>query len=82
MAQKEESNQEKKKQSLKSLNSYIKHSGLAFQMFGIIGVFTFTGYKIDEHLNNKTPLITATLSLLGVIISLYIVLKGLNKNSN
>lgn len=63
------------------LNNYVKYSSLGFQMFGIIGVFTFTGYKIDESLVSKTPLFTAFLSLLGVVIALYIVFKGV-KNTN
>ncbi|MBU0696326.1 MAG: AtpZ/AtpI family protein [Bacteroidetes bacterium] len=73
------------KKSLKKekppLNNYIKYSGLGFQMVGIIGVFTFAGYKIDESRQSKIPLFTAFLSLLGVIIALYIVFRGL-KNTN
>lgn len=74
-----EEDQNKKKQQLNQLNTYVKYSGLGFQMIGIIGLFTFVGYKIDESLNSKTPLITGLLSLVGVIISLYIVFKSLNK---
>lgn len=78
----EETNQKKKKQSLKGVNNYIKYSGLAFQMIGIIGLFAFAGYKIDDYLKSKTPLITGIFSLIGVVISIYIVLRDLNKNSN
>lgn len=78
----EENNQKKKKQSLKGFNSYIKYSGLAFQMIGIIGLFTFAGYKIDEYLKSKTPIITGISSLIGVIISIYIVIRDLNKHSD
>jgi ATP synthase protein I len=63
------------------LDNYIKYSGLGFQMVGIIGVFTFAGYKIDESLGSKMPLFTAFLSLSGVVIALYIVFRGL-KNTN
>ena len=63
------------------LNNYIKYSSLGFQMVGIIGVFTFAGYKIDESLNSKTPLFTAFLSLSGVVIALYIVFRDI-KNTN
>jgi ATP synthase protein I len=72
-------NQNKKKQKLNQLNTYVKYSGLGFQMIGVIGLFTFIGFKIDESLESKTPIITALLSLVGVIISLYIVFKSLNK---
>jgi len=60
-----------------ALNQYLKYSSMAFQMIGIIGVFTFIGYKIDESYNNKTQIITGIASLLGVIVSLYLVLRSL-----
>ena len=60
-----------------ALNQYLKYSSMAFQMIGIIGVFTFIGYKIDESYNNKTQIITGMASLLGVIVSLYLVLRSL-----
>ncbi len=67
-------NQEKEKQPL---NAYIKYSSLGFQMVGIIGAFTFAGYKLDEWQNSATPIYTAGLSLLRVAISLYFIFKGL-----
>ncbi|TKC00229.1 AtpZ/AtpI family protein [Pedobacter cryophilus] len=63
-----------------ALNSYIKYSGLGFQMIGVIGAFTFAGYKLDESQQTKTPIYTGILSLIGVLASLYIVLKGLKSN--
>lgn len=60
-----------------ALNQYLKYSSMAFQMIGIIGVFTFIGYKIDESYNNKTQIITGIASLLGVIVSLYLILRSL-----
>ena len=76
----EESREKKKKQLLNQSNNYIKYSALAFQMFAIIGIFTFIGYKIDESRTGKTPLFTAFLSVFGVAAALYLVFKGLNKN--
>ncbi len=61
----------------KPINNYIKFSGIAFQMVAIIGVMTFIGYKIDEHANHSTAWVTALLSLAGVFISLYLVIKSL-----
>ena len=61
----------------KPVNNYIKYSGIAFQMFAIIGVTTFAGYKIDKHAQHSTPWVTAMLSLIGVFISLYLVIKSL-----
>ena len=59
------------------MNNYTKYSALGFQMIIIIGVFSFAGYKIDEALNHQTQWVTAVLSLAGVFVSLYIILKSL-----
>ncbi|MVN20308.1 AtpZ/AtpI family protein [Mucilaginibacter arboris] len=59
------------------MNNYIKYSGLGFQMIIIIGVFSFAGYKIDSALHHQTQWVTAVLSLVGVFVSLYIILKSL-----
>lgn len=64
----------------KNVNNLAKYSSISFQMLATIGVFAFAGYKIDEHRNSKTPVFTAILSLIGVVISLYSVVKQLNKN--
>jgi hypothetical protein len=61
----------------KPMNSYAKYSGLAFQMIAIIGLFTFVGYKIDQSAGHDTQWVTATLSLIGVFISLFIVIRSL-----
>lgn len=63
-----------------ALNSYIKYSALGFQMIGIIGLFTYAGYKIDQEQQTKTPIYTGILSLLGVLASLFVVFKSLKSN--
>ncbi|MXV49361.1 hypothetical protein GS399_00135 [Pedobacter sp. HMF7647] len=70
------------KQEKKELNAYAKYSALAFQMIGIIGLFTFAGYKIDENRNSKQPIFTAILSLAGVFISLYLVIRSIKTPKN
>lgn len=64
-------------QSRKTFNNYVKYSGIVFQMLAIIGVFAFIGYKIDEHRQSKQPLITAGLSLIGVVVAFYQVIRSL-----
>ena len=61
------------------VKSYVQYSGLVFQMIGIIGVFAFAGYKLDQYQQSKTQLYTAVLSLLGVIISLYTIIRSLKE---
>ncbi|MDB5032591.1 AtpZ/AtpI family protein [Mucilaginibacter sp.] len=57
--------------------NYSKFIGIAFQMIAIIGLFTFAGYKIDEAANHATKWATAALSLTGVFISLFIIIRSL-----
>lgn len=58
------------------MSNYAKFSGLAFQMIVIIGGFAYAGYKIDESANHTTKWVTAAMSLLGVFISLFIVIRS------
>ena len=60
----------------KEINAYGKYTGVAFQMIVIIGVFAFAGYKIDEAARHGTKWVTAVLSLAGVFIALYIVIRS------
>ncbi|MDB5288106.1 MAG: hypothetical protein JWR05_3055 [Mucilaginibacter sp.] len=64
------------KKAGKEVNAYAKYTGLAFQMIVIIGLFAFAGYKIDEATQHDTKWVTAALSLAGVFISLYIVIRS------
>lgn len=57
-------------------SSLAKFTGIAFQMIAVIGVFAFAGYKIDEATGHQVKWVTAMLSLIGVFISLYIVIKS------
>ncbi|MFA4867084.1 MAG: AtpZ/AtpI family protein [Pedobacter sp.] len=68
------------KEPKKGLNNFAKYTSISFQMLITIGLFAFAGYKIDAYRNSKTPIFTAILSLLGVVLSLYQVVRQLNKN--
>jgi ATP synthase protein I len=72
----EKKQSEKEKQPLKS---YIKYSSMGFQMVGIIGIFTFIGYKLDQYQQTQTPYYTAGLSLAGIAISLYFVFRTIKE---
>jgi hypothetical protein len=45
-------------------------------MIVIIGIFTYAGYKIDQAGNHHVKWATAALSLVGVFISLYVVIRS------
>jgi hypothetical protein len=69
----------KKPQKESQGRSYIKFSGVGFQMIVIIGGFAYAGYKIDQSANHQTKWVTAVLALIGVFISLYVVIKSLKE---
>jgi hypothetical protein len=58
------------------VNAYAKYTGLAFQMISVIGVFAYAGYKIDEATKHDIKWVTASMSLAGVFISLYLVIRS------
>jgi hypothetical protein len=45
------------------------------QMLAIIAIFTWAGSRLDRRAAGEKPIYTAALSLLGVIIAIYTVLK-------
>jgi hypothetical protein len=75
----EDSNKDKKPEGV---NTLVRYSGLFFQMFFIIGIFAIAGYQVDEQVDNKKMIYTAGLSLLGVIVAIYHVLKEVNQINN
>ena len=64
------------------LSKYAYYSGLGFQMIAIIAVFTFIGVKLDDSAGSERPLWAALFSLLGVGISLYSVIRSVNRKEN
>lgn len=60
--------------SSKSSNSYLKYSGMAFQMGAIIALFSLGGYYLDQYLTTL-PLFTLVGSLSSVCLSLYLFIK-------
>jgi hypothetical protein len=61
------------------LESYARYSGLAFQMFAIIGLGIFGGVKLDQWLNLRFPVFTVLLSILSVSAAIYTAVKDLLK---
>ncbi|WP_276359121.1 AtpZ/AtpI family protein [Daejeonella sp. H1SJ63] len=61
------------------LKSYARYTGMAFQMMGIIAVFAFAGYKIDEWYGHKVQWVTALACVLGVCLSIYQIIRQLKE---
>ena len=72
---------QKKKKDLQNkqerLNSYVKYSGIAFQMIAIILIGVFAGMKLDKWLKPRLPVFTAILSVIAVVIAIYYSIKEL-----
>ena len=66
-----------KKQRKKSANSYMKYSGLAFQLAATIGVGALIGYKLDERMGNEKMYLTALFVIIFAFAGLYVVLKDI-----
>jgi hypothetical protein len=64
----------------RQMSNAAKFSGIGFQMLAIIGLFTYVGYKIDQSANHQTKWVTAILSLTGVFISLYVVIRSVKND--
>lgn len=64
-----------------SLNSYAKYSGIAIQMFAIIGVGSFIGVKIDDYFGNANKLWTIILSLCSTVFAVIFVIRRIIANS-
>lgn len=56
---------------------YIKYSGIAFQMIGMIVICTFGGLWLDKKTAISLPIFTLLGILIGIAASLYYVLKKL-----
>lgn len=72
-----------KRKSDSGLNSWVKFSGIAFEMIAIIGLGSFLGHKLDGRFLHKTPVFTIVFSLLAIGVSMYTVIrrvKQMNKN--
>jgi hypothetical protein len=65
----------------KQPNTFIRFSNLAVQMGAIIGLSSWGGVKLDAHFKTQQPYYTIVLSLLGIGIAFYVVLKGLISDS-
>ena len=77
----DQKNLKKKFQKKENLNNYARYSGIAFQMILIILAGLFLGIKMDKWFHTNDPVFTAVLSVLGVVLATYTVIKDvLRKN--
>jgi hypothetical protein len=66
----------------KQVNTYLKYSGLAFQMAGIVAFAVFIGQWIDKAMNFSKPIFTMVLVIVfftGYMYKLYLELNKKEK---
>lgn len=56
-----------------------KYSGIAVQMFAIIGLSTWAGIWLDKHFQTQTPWYTIGLTLFGIFGALYQVIRSVTR---
>ena len=71
--------QKKTKKIEKKNNLFLRFSSMGIQMAGIIGFFAWLGTYFDKKFEAQTPWWTITLSLLGVISSMFMIIKEILK---
>jgi putative Ca2+/H+ antiporter (TMEM165/GDT1 family) len=69
----------KEKKPTKQLNSYVKFTGIAFQMAVVIGLGVYLGIWLDEKYPNKYQLFTVGCSFVFVSLSMWQVIRQLKK---
>lgn len=71
--------EEPKPRREESFKSYLKYSGLAFQMIGALVLAAWAGGKLDDAMGNENPWMTIVLLLVAVVASMVLVIVSLNK---
>jgi F0F1-type ATP synthase assembly protein I len=63
----------------KPINSYLRYSGLGFQLAATIGVGAFLGIELDKWLKTSKPLFTMGCSILFLVAGFYLAFRDLLK---
>lgn len=64
-----------KEEGQKKINIFVRFSGMAFQMGGVILLGVWGGMKLDEMYEMETPWFTIVLSLFAVFGAMYMIIK-------
>lgn len=66
---------------LSPYNSYLKYSGLAVQLFLVIGLFGWLGYKIDHWLAIEFPAFMLLFGLVSFAGMMYQIYRSINRQN-
>ena len=59
--------------------TYLKYSGLAFQLLATVGLAAWGGIKLDEYFDNRFPFVTLLLVVLALVGSMFLLIRQLPK---
>jgi F0F1-type ATP synthase assembly protein I len=59
---------------------FVQYSGIAIQMIVSMGILAWIGSVIDDYCKTHSPIFTLIGLLLGIISSIYLLIKNLSKN--
>ncbi len=65
--------------SRSGVQTYLKYSGLAFQLLAAVGLAAWGGIKLDEYFDNRFPFITLLLVVLALVGSMFLLIRQLPK---
>ena len=68
-----------RKPKQKPFNTYLKYSGLAFQLLAAIAVFGWIGHKIDQALDMQFPAFLLGLGFIAFAGMMYQLYRSINK---
>lgn len=74
--------EEQSPKNKRRVNPYMRYTGMAIQMGATIGLGAWAGSELDKSQQMEKPIWTIVFSLLGVAISLYLVIRSVNRLSN
>jgi F0F1-type ATP synthase assembly protein I len=72
-------NENKEQPKKKSLNAYVRYSGLSFTMIAIILLGVFGGQWLDKYFALKIPIFTASCTIFALIFALYYLIKEITR---
>jgi len=73
--------QSKSGASKESKSALVRYATMGTQMVAVMLIFSFGGHKLDQWLHFKVPILTIVLSLFGVFMAIYLVVKDLLKKN-
>jgi len=63
-----------------NFQKYLKYSSLVFEMGIIIGAGAYFGSWLDKKFNLEKPVLTAVLAVIGVLCSMFLLIKRLKND--